>query len=219
MASNPVASTRQSILVQLSADLHASRYDRLDRRSAHVDERDICAVERVVVTGVDAQPLAADHVARRQRFGQCRITNGLPDFAAREFRCGSVGALVERIGNPTVSHGPGGLKPGFGFADGYRDSGQGRHLGAVKPGGGAMTGGPVVGGWASEAKRARRARGRGWANAAGRVGQPTSSRAGRTRTQARVRGVIPVGLGGLLPQRRATCRGHFGRRRSARPGR
>ena len=61
---------------------------------------------------------------------------------------------------------------GIGFAGGHRENGQGMRLGAVKRGGSAMTGGSVVRVWAGEVKRGPRARGRGWANAAGSVRRP-----------------------------------------------
>ena len=56
---------------------------------------------------------------------------------------------------------------GVRVAGGYRENGQGTRLGVVKRGGSAMTGGSVVGVWAGEAKRGRRARGRNSANSAG----------------------------------------------------
>src|SRR5207237_1038306 len=51
-------------LVQCAIDFHARRRDLLDRPLADVDQRDVVAIERLVVADVDAQPLAADRVLR-----------------------------------------------------------------------------------------------------------------------------------------------------------
>jgi hypothetical protein len=73
---------------------HAVRRDALDRRAAHVHQRDVGAVVGVVVAGVDAQPLAADRVHRAQACGHRRVAHDGADLAAHELGARLVGAQV-----------------------------------------------------------------------------------------------------------------------------
>ena len=82
----------------------------LDRRRADVDELDVGAVERLEVAGVDAQPLAADHLLRRQQLGDRRVVRRsrriLPrtNSAAVSLAVGSISRSVNapRNGKPPL---------------------------------------------------------------------------------------------------------------------
>src|SRR5438309_171143 len=63
---------------------NASRRDRLDRLAADVDQGDIWAVIGPPVAGIDAEPLAADDVARREHLSDLRIVHDLSDLAANK---------------------------------------------------------------------------------------------------------------------------------------
>src|SRR6267154_3663249 len=73
---------------------NADRRDGLDRLATDVDQSDIRAVEGFPVTGVDAEPLAADHVAWREQLGDLRAVHDLADLSAHELRSQVVGRLV-----------------------------------------------------------------------------------------------------------------------------
>ena len=61
---------------------------------ADVDQRDVGPVERLVVADVDAQPLAADGVLRREQLGELRVLHLLADLAAHEIGGRAVGLLA-----------------------------------------------------------------------------------------------------------------------------
>ena len=71
--------------------------DVLDRRLAQVDQRDVRPVEGLVVAGVDAQPLAADHGASGD---SASATSGSFTISrilrAHELGGGLVGSLVDQ---------------------------------------------------------------------------------------------------------------------------
>ena len=54
------------------------------------------AVERLVIADVDAEPFAADHGARAERFGGVGILHHFADARAQEIGGGLVGALVDQ---------------------------------------------------------------------------------------------------------------------------
>ena len=59
--------------------------DALDRRARGVDQRDVVAVERLVVVRVEDQALGADRViGGAQQLGRPRVLDGLPDAVADE---------------------------------------------------------------------------------------------------------------------------------------
>lgn len=72
----------------------ASRRDRLDRLAADVDQGDIWAVIGLPVAGIDAEPLAADDVARREHLSDLRIVHDLSDLAANKLGREVIGRLI-----------------------------------------------------------------------------------------------------------------------------
>src|SRR5207253_3528739 len=70
--------------------------DLLERRLVEVDQRDVRAVERLVVANVDAEPLAADHRARAERLRDGRILHHLADARAQKIRGGLVRLAVDQ---------------------------------------------------------------------------------------------------------------------------
>ncbi len=82
--------------VFLSLCPDAGRNYHLDRFAADVDQGDVRAVERRPIPGVDAEPLAADNVCRRQHLGGVGVVDDLADLAADEFGRQIVGPLVEQ---------------------------------------------------------------------------------------------------------------------------
>ena len=73
---------------------NASRRDRLDRLAADVDQGDIWAVIGPPVAGIDAEPLAADDVARREHLSDLRIVHDLSDLAANKLGREVIGRLI-----------------------------------------------------------------------------------------------------------------------------
>src|ERR1700731_3842106 len=73
---------------------NASRRDRLDRLAADVDQGDIWAVIGLPVAGIDAEPLAADDVARREHLSDLRIVHDLSDLAANKLGRELIGRLI-----------------------------------------------------------------------------------------------------------------------------
>jgi hypothetical protein len=73
---------------------NASRRDRLDRLAADVDQGDIWAVIGLPVAGIDAEPLAADDVARREHLSDLRIVHDLSDLAANKLGREVIGRLI-----------------------------------------------------------------------------------------------------------------------------
>src|SRR5207247_10923892 len=70
---------------------------RLDRRSAEIDQRDVVAIERGVIVGVDAEPLGAERIAlRRQGIGDGRVADDILALGAEELGGGVVGVLARQ---------------------------------------------------------------------------------------------------------------------------
>ena len=95
MASNPVASTTASNSCTTPPAINPFGVIALDRRSADVDQFDVVTVERGVVTGVDTEPLAADHGRRGQQVGGLGVGDDIADLAAHEVGHDGVGVAIE----------------------------------------------------------------------------------------------------------------------------
>ena len=98
-------------LQRLVGQVDAGRGDGLDRLPAKIDEAHVGSVERLVVAGVDAQPLRADGIRRRaQRLGRLRVVDDAADLVAHELGEQFVGRSVaemvcvraEDLHDPTV---------------------------------------------------------------------------------------------------------------------
>ena len=64
---------------------------------SRVYQRDVVAVVRFVIIGIEAKALGADRmVLRRQPFRDRLVFDDAPDLVAHEFRCGVVGRLVHQ---------------------------------------------------------------------------------------------------------------------------
>ena len=103
MASKPVAKHERVDLVVPTRDADARARDRLDRRPADVDQRDVRPVEGLVVAGVDAQPLAADHRERGASFGDRRVVH---DRRGSSSRTNSAAVVVGRPVDQQVANAP-----------------------------------------------------------------------------------------------------------------
>ena len=82
--------------VVLPAHAEAGRCDALDRGLADVDQAHVGTVEGLPVAGVDAQPLAADDVLRRQDLRGLRILDDLADLGPHEVGRRLVGIVVQQ---------------------------------------------------------------------------------------------------------------------------
>ncbi len=85
MASKPIAKMIEFEPVFPIACLEAVCRHRLDRRLVDIDERDVVAVEGVVIAGIDAHPLGAERIIlRRQLLRDIGIAHDRLDLAAEE---------------------------------------------------------------------------------------------------------------------------------------
>src|SRR3984957_20380873 len=80
---------------------NVSRRDRLGRLAADVDQGDIWAVIGLPVAGIDAEPLAADDVARREHLSDLRIGHDLSRILANKLGREVIGRLIVRVGHRT----------------------------------------------------------------------------------------------------------------------
>src|SRR5207244_4252521 len=58
--------------------------DRFDRRRLEVDQRDVAAVERLEVRGIERRALGAEGMLRNQLLGDLRVAHALADLRRKE---------------------------------------------------------------------------------------------------------------------------------------
>src|SRR6185295_15091227 len=80
-------------LVLFTRDLEAFRRDFLDRCFTDIDQAHVRPVESLPIARIDAQSLAADDVAWRERLGDFGVTHRLANLATHELR----GCIVRRV--------------------------------------------------------------------------------------------------------------------------
>ena len=87
--------------------VHALRDERLDRLAAEIDQRDVVAIERVIVAGVDADALGAERVVRGEvGLGDGRVVHRRADLGPDEIG-GSVVCLFRVRRSAKVAAKPG----------------------------------------------------------------------------------------------------------------
>ena len=96
IAAKPVAQTIDIERIFGAVDLDATGGEALDRRLGDIDQFDMRKIVGLEVAGIDAEPLAAEHVVRAQQVGRRRILDDAADLGARKIGDGVVGGLLEQ---------------------------------------------------------------------------------------------------------------------------